>query len=283
MAANSSVILPINHRMTMGASCPALGKRAGWLGEVMTARCDDAVRSADLSIVDEGDNVVIGNPLSGVFVAVPPVGGVVVRALQEGASVAEAAAAAEQFAGEPVNVAGFVDRLRELGLIAGPARPAIQLPRTAAIQQRRWLHGPAPERVGWLFGRAAWTVYACMAAFDVGVLLARPAACAENADSRPGPRAVRRPAPRPRRRGLVLVAVARRIPPGGRLVLVVWPAAPRPPPRLGRAWPRHGPGNHEVLAQRRLHSDLALALRHSSYAHPSPRRGRHPSPPRTGT
>ena len=175
MVANSSAILPTNRRMTMDESCPALGKRAGWAGEVMAAGCGDAVGPVDLSIVDEGDNVVIGNRLSGVFVAVPPVGGVVVRAIQEGASVAEAAAAAEQFAGEPVNVAGFVDRLRQLGLIASPARAAMQLPRTAAIQQRRWLGGPAPERVAWLFGRAAWTVYACMAAFDVGVLVARPA------------------------------------------------------------------------------------------------------------
>jgi hypothetical protein len=129
---------------------------------------------AKLSVVDDGDSVVIGNPRTGMFVALPPVGGVVIRALQAGASVAEAAAAAEQFAGQPVNVAGFVDRLRGLGLIAGTAGADGEPSRTAAIQQRRWLRGPAPGTVAWLFGRTAWTVYASTAVFDLGVLIARP-------------------------------------------------------------------------------------------------------------
>ncbi len=134
----------------------------------------EAPRLVGLSVVDEGDGVVIGNPQSGVFVAVPPVGGVVIRALQAGASMAEAAAAAEQFAGEPVNVAGFVDRLRGLGLTAGTPGAGGEPRRTAAIQQRRWLRGPAPQAVAWLFGRTAWTVYAAAAVFDLGVLIARP-------------------------------------------------------------------------------------------------------------
>lgn len=125
---------------------------------------DELLGLVGLSVVDDGDSVVIGNPQAGVFFSVPPVGGVVVRALQAGASVAEAAAAAEQFAGQPVNVAGFVDRLRGLGLIGGAAGGGGEPKRTAAIQQRRWLRGPESAMVAWLFGRAAWAVYAGAAA-----------------------------------------------------------------------------------------------------------------------
>jgi hypothetical protein len=135
---------------------------------------DEVLGLAGLSVVDEKDSVVIGNPQAGVFVAVPLVGGVVIRALQAGASMAEAAAAAEQFAGQPVNVAGFVDQLRGLGLITGMADAGGEPRRTAAIQQRRWLRGPAPETVAWLFGRTAWTVYVGAAVFDLGVVIARP-------------------------------------------------------------------------------------------------------------
>jgi hypothetical protein len=134
----------------------------------------EVVRLVELSVVGDGDSVVIGDRQSGVFVAVPPVGGVVVRALQAGAGVAEAAAAAERFAGQPVDVAGFVDRLRGLGFVADAVGAERQPKPTAAIQQRRWLRGPAPDRIAWLFGRAAWTVFAGLAVFDIGVLIARP-------------------------------------------------------------------------------------------------------------
>lgn len=142
----------------------------------------DEVRLRELSVVDDGGSVIVGDPQSGVFIAVPPVGGLVVRALQGGASLAEAASAAERFAGQPVDVAAFVGRLGELGLLAGPGGPEVQPRRTAAIQQRRWLAGPAPAKVAWLFGRAAWMVYAGLFAFDIAVIAARP-------DLMPHPRA----------------------------------------------------------------------------------------------
>jgi hypothetical protein len=109
-----------------------------------------------------------------VFVAVPPVGGVVIRALQAGASVAETAAEAERFAGQPVDVATFIGRLAGLGFLADPGDAERQPRPTAELQQRRWLAGPAPESVRWLFGRVAWTVYTVMFAFDITTMIARP-------------------------------------------------------------------------------------------------------------
>jgi len=109
------------------------------------------VRFRELSVVDDGDHVIVGDPQAGVFVAVPPVGGVVVRALLAGTSVAQAAEVAERFAGQPVNVASFIERLAGLGFVVG-LQDAERLPvRTAALQQRRWLSGPAPGRVRWLY------------------------------------------------------------------------------------------------------------------------------------
>jgi len=127
-----------------------------------------------LSVVDDGGKVVVGDPQAGVFVAVAPVGGVVVRALLAGASVAEASARAERFAGQPVNVAAFLDRLAGLGFAADATGPPRRPRQTAALQQRGWLSGPAPERVRWLFGRTAWLVYAAGVAAAIGCLAARP-------------------------------------------------------------------------------------------------------------
>jgi hypothetical protein len=142
--------------------------------QVTSAQDGASAWLGELSVVEESDSVIVGDPRSGVFVSIPLVGGVVIRERQAGASVAEAAAAAQRLAGQPVNVATFLDRLRSLGFGAdardGDLRPA----RTAAIQQRRWLAGPAPERVSWLFSRAAWVAYGSLAVFDITALLARP-------------------------------------------------------------------------------------------------------------
>ncbi|WP_433184021.1 hypothetical protein [Actinoallomurus sp. CA-150999] len=133
---------------------------------------DAVVRLRPLTLVDEGDDVLVGDPESGNYVAIPAVGAVVIRALQRGDTVASAAAEAERAVGEPVDVAAFVDALRELGFVAddsaqGPSR-------TAVVQQRRWAGGPAPERVRPLFSRVAWLIYAGAFVFCVACFVARP-------------------------------------------------------------------------------------------------------------
>jgi hypothetical protein len=134
----------------------------------------DELRLVKLSVVEENGSIVIGNPQSGVFVAVPPVGGVVIRALQAGTDLATAEAEARRFAGQPVDVAGFVSRLRGLGFVADEASTQQEPRHTAPIQQRHWLHGPARKKIAWLFGPAAWGSFAAMAVFDIGVLIAYP-------------------------------------------------------------------------------------------------------------
>jgi hypothetical protein len=143
----------------------------------MTSQPETRVRLRPLSLVDEGDEVLVGEPESGTFVSLPAVGGVVLRALQRGASIDETAREAEEFAGEPVDIPGFVETLGELGFLAdddpGVVRPDTdQAPqRTAPIQGRRWLYGLRPELARLLFGRVAWSFYAGCGLFNLAVLL----------------------------------------------------------------------------------------------------------------
>lgn len=138
----------------------------------MSVEPGERVRLRKLSVVAEGDDVLIGEPESGKFVAVPPVGGLVVTALLEGRTVAEAQAAAEAAAGEPVDVASFVDTLGQLGFL-DDGSTATAAP-SAPVQQRDWLAGFRQERVRPLFGRVAWLLYAMAAGFCVLVFALRP-------------------------------------------------------------------------------------------------------------
>ncbi|WP_336207259.1 hypothetical protein [Nonomuraea sp. LPB2021202275-12-8] len=138
------------------------------------------VRLRPLSVVPEGQNeVLVGDPATGTFVTIPAVGGVVIGALQRGASLEEAAAEAEEFAGEPVNVPSFVEVLGELGFLADDAGDeSSQTPepvRTAPIQARRWMTSVSPQAVRPFFGRVAWACYAGCLLFALGVFALRPA------------------------------------------------------------------------------------------------------------
>ncbi|MFI6740201.1 hypothetical protein ACIBI9_45375 [Nonomuraea sp. NPDC050451] len=124
-----------------------------------------SVRLRPLTLVDEGDDVLVGDPETGTFITVPMIGGVVIRALQQGATIDEAAVEAARHAGEPVDVASFVAGLRDIGFVAEDTAAQAEPPRTAPIQHRRWLTGPAPQLVRPLFSRAAWCCYAAAAFF----------------------------------------------------------------------------------------------------------------------
>ncbi|MEU7988754.1 hypothetical protein AB0B56_28205 [Streptosporangium canum] len=127
-----------------------------------------------LSMVEEGDEVLVGDPATGTFVAMPAVGGVVISALLRGASEEEAAAEAEAFAGEPVDMPSFVATLAELGFVddrPGVERRAV---RTAPIQMRRWMAGVSQRAARPFFGPVAWTCYTVLALFCLAVFVAWP-------------------------------------------------------------------------------------------------------------
>ncbi|MFF2847347.1 hypothetical protein ACFVT5_13525 [Streptomyces sp. NPDC058001] len=141
---------------------------------------DRPVRLRPLSVVEDGDDTyVVGDTETGTFINVPAVGALVIRALQDGATVREAALAAERHAGEPVDVPEFLDALGEVGFLAtgDPAADSADPPelrRNAPIQQRRWLTRPDRRWVALLFSPTAWVVYAAAAVFSACCFALRP-------------------------------------------------------------------------------------------------------------
>src|SRR5215470_2734637 len=145
----------------------------------MTTSMARTVRLRPLSMVAEGDEVLVGDPESGTFVTIPAIGGVVITALRRGATIEDAAAEAEAAAGQPVDVPAFVTTLTELGFVdsgPGDSGPGHNGPgghreavRTAPIQGRRWLAGVSQSLARPLFGRVAWTCYTALALICVGV------------------------------------------------------------------------------------------------------------------
>jgi hypothetical protein len=127
-----------------------------------------------LSMVAEGDDFLVGDPETGTFVTIPAIGGVVIAALQHGATIGEATAEAEAVAGQPVDVPAFVATLTELGFVEDGSREPRELVRTAPIQGRRWLRGVSQRLVRPLFGRLAWTCYAMLALFCTAVFAITP-------------------------------------------------------------------------------------------------------------
>jgi len=132
------------------------------------------VRLRPLSMVAEGDDVLVGDPETGTFVTIPAIGGAVITALQRGATTAEAAAEAEAAAGQPVDVTAFVAVLVELGFVDDGSAEHREVVRTAPIQGRRWLVGVSQGLVRPLFGRIAWTCYAVLALFCIVAFVTRP-------------------------------------------------------------------------------------------------------------
>jgi hypothetical protein len=126
-----------------------------------------------LSVQPEGDDFLVGDPQSGVFIAIPEIGVTALRALESGQTVAEATATVSREAGQDVNVLEFAEILVESGLVrAVDGRPLGTEP--AALPGLGWLAWVPARLVRPLFGRTAWTLYGLMLAFDVAVLATLP-------------------------------------------------------------------------------------------------------------
>jgi putative peptide zinc metalloprotease protein len=124
-----------------------------------------------LSIVADGDEYLAGDSETGVFIAVPEIGAVALRALLEGRTVGEASTVASEHAGQDVNVAEFAEVLIEAGLVATIDGRSL---RDAADPGPRWIAGVRPELVRPFFSAPAWTLYASLFAGSLAVLVARP-------------------------------------------------------------------------------------------------------------
>jgi putative peptide zinc metalloprotease protein len=140
---------------------------------------------AAMTVVRDGAGYVLGRRGGTDFVAVPEIGGQVIEWLQDGASVSECEHRAADLAGEPVDVAGFLDGLARAGLLpaAPAARPGTAEPETAEPGGAAAGAEEPPAVAPWqvtagqvMFGRAGLTVQAVLAVTAAVVLLAVPAA-----------------------------------------------------------------------------------------------------------
>ena len=127
-----------------------------------------------LVISNDGDEWVLARPDLGVFVDIPEAGAAFISAVQNGATLAQAAEAAAAVAGEPVDGEDFVAELSAAGLldeaiVAGPATEVA----ASRGRQIRWIEGVRPGAARRLFGPVAWTAYVMAALVAVGILLIR--------------------------------------------------------------------------------------------------------------
>lgn len=128
----------------------------------------------ELTVVAENDGeYVVGDPATGVFVALPAIGVTVIERLRAGATLGDAGLAASAEAGEEVDAVDFGDTLVELGFVAQVDGAAIAS--HAAPPSRRWISGVRPEFARPLFAPPAWVCYGALFLACVLLMVAVPA------------------------------------------------------------------------------------------------------------
>jgi hypothetical protein len=141
---------------------------------------DSTVTLVPLTVVEQDDGYIVGSPGQGTFVKLPLVGVQAIEQLRDGASVEAVSRALTPQDPDPgaedVDVADFVQTLIGLGFVAAVDGARVEEPAGAGeeVPGPRWVTGPRPERVRWLFSRAAWALYASAFVFCVVAEAAMP-------------------------------------------------------------------------------------------------------------
>jgi hypothetical protein len=127
---------------------------------------DDVLAIRPLSVVPEGDEFLVGDPASAVFVVLPAVGVRVLELLRSGRTLGEVAAEAERELGRDIDVLDFAGSLVELGFAAVADGDEHVTLRPVA--------GPPSPLLRAFFSRGAWVVYTVCALGAVVLLALRP-------------------------------------------------------------------------------------------------------------
>jgi putative peptide zinc metalloprotease protein len=149
---------------------------------------DSRLQLVGLSVVEQDGGFIVGDRDQGTFIQLPRVGVTAIERLRTGASIGEVSAmfladgAAAQGppgadeAGSPgdVDVLDFAGTLLELGFVRAVDGNVVAGAELREAE-RRWHAGPRPERIRWLFGRVAWSLYSLLFAGCVAVEVAAPA------------------------------------------------------------------------------------------------------------
>jgi hypothetical protein len=127
-----------------------------------------AVRA--LTVVPEGDEFLVGDPESSVYVVLPAVGVRVLELLRSRRTLADASAEAKREVGYDVDVLDFAQSLLELGF-ASRTDPDRTEDDEGAMRSS---HMP-PRWLRYAFSGVAWIVYTAVALVVIGLLASRPA------------------------------------------------------------------------------------------------------------
>lgn len=125
-----------------------------------------ALAVCPLSVVPEGDEFIVGDPQSSVFVVLPAVGVEVIDLLRSGRSLAEVSAAAERALGQEIDVYDFAESLLDLGFATIADPHAAPVAPDAVAAPPRWLRRA--------FSRAAWILYGAAALGVIALFAASP-------------------------------------------------------------------------------------------------------------
>ncbi|HEV2782175.1 MAG TPA: hypothetical protein VGX25_22515 [Actinophytocola sp.] len=127
----------------------------------------------ELTVVPEDGEHLVGDPQTGVYVAVPRIAVTLIERLRGGATLGQAGQAASVEAGEEVDAVDFGQTLVELGFVAQiNGTPVSAMPDAPA---RRWIAGVRPELVRPLFGPLAWLCYGVLFVGCAVLMVAVPA------------------------------------------------------------------------------------------------------------
>ena len=133
---------------------------------------------------DQGNEIIIGNPQTGVFLAVPPEAVEVLEALADGRSIREASALYEQKYGETADIREFVELLRSKGMVefAGEEKLTSNETVPTARANRRYHFTGFPQGLAkMLFGKLALSAYLILPVVAISAILHNPSIA-------PGPR-----------------------------------------------------------------------------------------------
>jgi hypothetical protein len=118
----------VDHAVDASVACDADGRVAA-----------TSLLFHDLSMVREGDEVVVGRLKTGTYVVLPVDGAELLSQLMDGVPPAAAAQWYESTYDEQVDVEDFLDSLRELGFVYARGEAASELPVPTAPIRLRWL------------------------------------------------------------------------------------------------------------------------------------------------
>jgi putative peptide zinc metalloprotease protein len=126
-----------------------------------------------LSVTAQGEEYLVGDATQAAFVVLPAIGLVVLRAIEAGSTLAQAAECAREHAGEDVDVVDFAQAMIELGLVESvdgvPLAPAALRLQPTGASMRRLVRLARP-----LYSLPALILYGCLLAACATVLIAVP-------------------------------------------------------------------------------------------------------------